>query len=248
MGGNDLILLAKQMAGMCKKAASEKIWADQLDAKGMTGVHHKYGLKINLFQNDPPQGARGLSSLLKQCNFSTQREKFMCTLADIRTLIIECLMKSVGEAKSNNRLKFLQTFQVDFLQGVSVPVITLYIDASRQDTTSATTSTSIYATTTYRWQNKYATRRNDLGDNLFVQKSKNRFDTIEFGSQNGLRCIGRVCAFLRLTRKIDRRKFYIALVQPLLPHQATEGKVALDGSPVHPGWPVCQTKLFYFLS
>ena len=244
MEKNDLILLAKQIAGVYKKAASEKIWADQLDAEGMAGVPHKYGLKINLFQNEPPTGANGLRSLLKQCNFSMRRAKFICTLADIRTLIIECLMRSVGEATSNNRLEFLRTFQADFLQGVSVPVITL--DAKCQDTTSTTTSISIYATTTYRWQNKYVTGQNDHGDDLLSQERKLRFDTIEFGSQNGVRCIGRVCAFLRLTRKVDRRKFYIPLVQPFLPHQATEGKVALDGSPVHPGWPVCQTKLFCF--
>lgn len=75
-------------------------------------------------------------------------------------------------------------------------------------------------------------------------RNKERFDFIEFAHGPSApssvipRSIGKACAFLRLTSKTETGSspHFIALLQRYQPHSATGGDLALDGSPVHPGW------------
>ena len=248
MEKSDLTWIVNQVAGL-KNTVATTVWATELNAKEMYGILHKDGVKINLFHTNPPPGEKGLKDLVDNCNFrlQDQEQTFQCTLADIRMLLVDCLLRGIGHVpltKTRDRLVFLQSFQVDLLQGVAVPVVPP-VAASVKPTVN--TSVKVYATTSYAHQNRFGTDRTGAP---YVSSSsdlaKTRFDTIEFGSELGedggsqvvLRRLGIVRALLRMTRKADKSVFYIALVQPLLPHHETQDEVALDGSPIHPGWPV----------
>ena len=246
MEKSDLTWIVNQVAGL-KNTAATTVGGTELNAKEMLGILHKDGVKINLFYKSPPPGQKGLVDLVNNCNFRIQEQTFQCTLADIRMLLVDCLVRAIGDASQTNerdRLIFLQSFQVDLLQGVAVPVVP---PGAAYEKPTLNTSVKVYATTSYAHQNRFGTgSTGDANDSPSSDLTKARFDTIEFGSELGedgesqvvLRRLGKVRAILRMTRKADKSIYYIALVQPLLPHRETQGEVALDGSPVHPGWPV----------
>ena len=122
MEKSDLLWIISQV-GRLKDNTATTVWATELNAKAMTGVLHKYGVKINVFQKVPTPGEKGLEDLVKHCNFSLQEQTFLCTLADIRMLLVDCLVSVTGEMSPTNSLTYLNSFQVDLLQGVAVPVV-----------------------------------------------------------------------------------------------------------------------------
>ena len=174
----------------------------------------------------------GLRELLKRCELNIGDQSLPCGVADVREMLIDCMLSARGITQlpgATSRLQFLQSFQVDLLGGVQVPTV----DPSNCGTTSASnsgTSVMVYATSKYGRRNNYYS-----GDGLV----RSRYDFIEFGDNSTkLRQVGQLRTLLRLIPRntSDSNRYIVALLHPFQPHCATAGITALDGSPVHPGW------------
>ena len=130
---------------------ADTVWARSLFAAGMSSTRDKCSLALNIFC-DIPRENTGLVELVEYCAISDGEQTCRADLAGIRQLVINCLLDQLELKQNQSRLQFLQTYQIDLLKGVSVPVSVPGFSGDKT-TVDHNTRVSIYATSTYRYAN-----------------------------------------------------------------------------------------------